>query len=301
VDKQENHHVLDLPRIIAVGVASPAGATLTSRFGVAGTLVGLALSAVLIAVVSDLLNVYLHRLLGAFTTIAGQSRKKGAERRSAGRSRSLFSKLASLPPAQRRSTLIHWVIGIGLAFIIGLGVVTAVEASVGKNLSCWLWNKCPTAASSSEGEASNTTTLPSILGGGQITNSSTAAQVGPSAPLQQPPAPPSAPGAPTQSSSGSGQPSSSLSSQQQNRPEQYQQQSGQPSSSSSSQQQSPSGKYGQQSQYEQPNEEYQQQSPSSGSGHQQRSPSSGSEHQQQSKDIQPTDKPGGQHQQAQQE
>jgi hypothetical protein len=35
VDQQQNQHLLDLPKVIAVGIASPAGAALTSRFGVA--------------------------------------------------------------------------------------------------------------------------------------------------------------------------------------------------------------------------------------------------------------------------
>ena len=287
--KQENQHLLDLPRIIAVGIASPAGAALTSRFGVTGTLVGLALSAVIIAVVSDLLKVYLQRLPGAVTTIAGRSRTREAGRRSAGRSRSLFSKLASLPPAQRRSTLIRWVVGIGLAFIIGLGVVTTVEASVGKNLSCWLWHNCPTTtSSSSEGEASNTSTLPSILGGGSSA-STTASQASTSNPTTKPVAPspppsstpaasptsPSSPPPPPASSSGSETPSTSSP----------------PSSSSYQQEGSSSTSESKQGTSEE--EGYKQSSSETSGDHQQQ------QQQQQSKYRQSTDKPGGQHQQAQ--
>jgi hypothetical protein len=54
-----------------------------------------------------------------------------------------------------------------VAFLIGTGVVTALEVGVGENLSCWVWNECPTTDSSSGEEASNTSTLPSVLGGGQ--------------------------------------------------------------------------------------------------------------------------------------
>jgi len=284
VDKQENQHLLDLPRIIAVGIASPAGAALTSRFGVTGTLVGLALSAVIIAVVSDLLKVYLQRLPGAVTIIAGRSRTREAGRRSASRSRSLFSKLASLTPAQRRSTLIRWVVGIGLAFIIGLGVVTTVEASVGKNLSCWLWHNCPTT-SSSEGEASNTSTLPSILSGGSSasttasqasTSNPTTKLVAPSPPPSSTPAAsptsPSSPPPPPASSSGSETPSTSSP----------------PSSSSYQQEGSSSTSESKQGTSE---EGYKQSSSETSGDHQQQ--------QQQSKYRQSTDKPGGQHQQAQ--
>ena len=40
--------VFDLPKVLAVGIVSPAAAAITSRFGIAGTLVGLVLSSVFI-------------------------------------------------------------------------------------------------------------------------------------------------------------------------------------------------------------------------------------------------------------
>lgn len=52
MDENQKQSVIDLPKVIAVGIASPVGATLTSRFGVAGTLLGLALSAVIITIVT---------------------------------------------------------------------------------------------------------------------------------------------------------------------------------------------------------------------------------------------------------
>ena len=113
MDKQQNQHLLDLPKVIAVGVASPAGAALTSRFGVAGTLLGLALSAVIITVVSDLLKVYLARVPGAVTSIPGGFRKKPALRRFVHRIGLPSYKFASLPPARRRSILMSSVIAGG--------------------------------------------------------------------------------------------------------------------------------------------------------------------------------------------
>jgi hypothetical protein len=171
-EQQNQQHLLDLPKVIAVGIASPAGAALTSRFGVAGTLVGLALSAVIITIVTDLLKVYLARVPGAVTSIPGGLRKKPA-RRFVYRIGLPFSKFSSLVPKRRRSIIIGSIVGGGVAFFIGLSIVTAFEASVGKNLSCWIWNNCPTAATSTEGEASNTSTLQSIFGGGQNPSNST--------------------------------------------------------------------------------------------------------------------------------
>src|SRR5918997_1857489 len=77
---QQQPTVLDLPKVLAVGIVSLAAAALTSRFGVAGTLVGLAISSVLITAGVDLLKVYLARVPGAVTTIPGGLRKKSSFR-----------------------------------------------------------------------------------------------------------------------------------------------------------------------------------------------------------------------------
>ena len=62
---QQQETVFDLPKVLAVGIASPAAAAITSRFGVAGTLIGLALSSVFITAAVDFLKVYLARVPGA--------------------------------------------------------------------------------------------------------------------------------------------------------------------------------------------------------------------------------------------
>jgi hypothetical protein len=168
VDEQQKQTLLDLPKVIAVGISSPAVTVLTSRFGVGGTLLGLALSSVLITVATDFLKVYLARAPGAVTSIPGGFKKRPHWQQILYRLRQPFSKFASLAPARRRSILRRSVIAGAMAFVVGLVVVTGVEASVGKNLSCWVWNECPTKGSSTTGEeASTTSTLPSILGGGQ--------------------------------------------------------------------------------------------------------------------------------------
>jgi hypothetical protein len=47
-----------------------------------------------------------------------------------------------------------------------LGVVTAIELSVGKSLACWGWDECPVESSSSnDGEETQTNTQLSVLGG----------------------------------------------------------------------------------------------------------------------------------------
>jgi hypothetical protein len=185
---QQQPTVFDLPKVLAVGVVSPAAAALTSSFGVAGTLLGLFLSSVFVTAGVDLLKVYLARVPGAVTSIPGGFRKKSAWGRLLQRMRLPFSKFASLPHPRRRSLLIGSIAAAGISFVVGLIIVTGVEASVGKSLSCSLWNNCPTASSTSatgDGSTSQpTSTLASIFGGSQGVVSNTP-KAAPSSPQQQ--------------------------------------------------------------------------------------------------------------------
>jgi hypothetical protein len=130
---QQSQTVFDLPKVLAVGIASPAATVLTSRFGIAGTLLGLALSAVFITAAVDFLKVYLARVPGAVTTIPGGLKKRSSLRGVFERMRLAFSKFASLPRARRRSILIGGVVAAGVSFIVGLILVTALELGVGKS------------------------------------------------------------------------------------------------------------------------------------------------------------------------
>lgn len=189
MDEQQKQTILDLPKVIAVGIASPTATVLTSRFGVAGTLLGLALSAVLITVATDFLKVYLARVPGTVTRIPGGFRNKSSFRNILERMRLPFSKFSSLPPARRRSILKGSVIAGGLSFLVGLIIVTGLELGVGKSLSCWVWDECPTTESSaSDTRTAEASTPPSIFGGGESA-SSTTPEVQPPSPLQQSSAP----------------------------------------------------------------------------------------------------------------
>ena len=180
--------VFDLPKVLAVGVVSPAAAALTASFGVAGTLLGLFLSSVFVTAGVDLLKVYLARVPGAVTSIPGGFRKKSAWGRLLQRMRLPFSKFASLPRPRRRSLIVGSLVAAGISFVVGLIIVTGVEASIGKSLSCSLWNNCPTESSTSttgDGSTSQpTSTLASIFGGSQGVISNTS-KVAPSSPQQQ--------------------------------------------------------------------------------------------------------------------
>ncbi len=197
---QQQPTIFDLPKVLAVGIASPAAAAITARFGVAGTLIGLALSAVFITAAVDFLKVYLARVPEAVTTIPGGFRKRSPLRNVFERIRRPFSKFASLPRTRRRSILIGSVAAAGISFVVGLIVVTGLELGVGKSLSCWVWEECSTEASSADGSGTaRASTLPSILGGVQSASSSTPqVEVNPSSPQQQPGSSPGTPGAPSQ-------------------------------------------------------------------------------------------------------
>ncbi|MBV9453186.1 MAG: hypothetical protein JOZ19_03540 [Rubrobacter sp.] len=61
MDEQQNQLVLDPAKILVGGIASPMAALLTSRFDIARTMIGLALSAVIVTTITDILKVYLAR------------------------------------------------------------------------------------------------------------------------------------------------------------------------------------------------------------------------------------------------
>ena len=164
--QSKNQSIIDLPKILAVGIASLAATLLTSRFGVAGTLVGLVLSAMFLTFAADVLKVYLARVPGAVTTIPGGLRKKSFFRRVFEKMKIPFSKFGSLPRPRRRSILIGSVVAAGISILVGLIIVTALEFGVGKSLSCWVWDECATESSAESSRTSGeVSTLPSILGG----------------------------------------------------------------------------------------------------------------------------------------
>ena len=257
LDDQQRQRILDPAKIAAGGAAAPLGALLTSRFGVAGTMLGLALSAVVVTTVSDILKAYLRRAPGTVKNIpvsfgTGFS-WKNFRRWVTGP----FSWFLSLGPSRRRAMLISSIVAGGIAFLIGTSAVTALEVGEGKNLSCWVWSECSTTDSSSGEEASNTSTLPSVLGGSQGVMSSNTSQEGqqPTAGSQSVSSQPSGtPTAKTPGSPQSGQQTPSGIEEQQQSP---------PTRVVEEQQQSSSGATGEQQSTSSRITEEQQQSPSS--------------------------------------
>ena len=150
--------------IIAAGLASAGAATVTSRFGVAGTLLGAALTTMIITGGAAILKSYLENAKGKVRGVSGRlrARKDRKARRYAepatvpgrpdlrnnfvGRMRAALGWFSRLPVSGRRSILIKGLIAAAVAFVIGLAVIYGAERLIGNNFSCGFWGKCPPGA-----------------------------------------------------------------------------------------------------------------------------------------------------------
>lgn len=134
----------------AAGMASALAAVITSSFGVTGTIIGAAITAMLVTAGSALLRTYMEGASGRMKTRAQRIRsgvkvpgRPDLVNNFAGRMRAAFGWFAQLSPASRRSILIKGAIAAAVAFILAMGVVWASERVIGNSLSCGLWSECP--------------------------------------------------------------------------------------------------------------------------------------------------------------
>ena len=145
-------------QVVSAGLASTAAAFITSHFGVAGTLLGAALTAMIITGGSAILRFYLENVPTKL-----RARRQGSKARrsvepdtlpgrpdlrdnSMGRMRAAIGWFSQLPLLTRRSILVKGLIGAAVAFTIGIGVVYSAETIIGNSLSCGLWSNCPKGA-----------------------------------------------------------------------------------------------------------------------------------------------------------
>ena len=139
---------------MAAGLASTIAAMITSRFGVAGTLVGTAFAAMLVTGLSAVLRAYLESASNKMRQARTGFQKKGSLRpvgrgnvlQRADRMGDALGWFSLMPGFRRRALLIKIVLGAIAAFIISMILVTAVEAGIGNSLSCGLWANCPQGA-----------------------------------------------------------------------------------------------------------------------------------------------------------
>jgi len=180
---------------MSAGLAATGASFVTSRFGVAGTLLGAALTAMIITGGSAILRAYLETLSGRVrqvpTKLRSRREQKGAggsadimpERPDlrdnfVGRMRAALGWFSHLSTLRRRSILMKGLLAAVVALLLCLALVWGTEKLIGNSLSCGLWAKCPYGAtpgihplgyggtgagSSISGGAMNTGERPSLI------------------------------------------------------------------------------------------------------------------------------------------
>lgn len=226
VEEEKSQKVVESYKAVAAGIASVLAAVFTSSFGVAGTLIGTAVTAVLITLGSALFRVQLmkatNKISGLPDTVRGRlstqqirmpgrpnaepnpepaAEPEAADNRSPGllaRLRAMPGFLRDLPSNQRRKMLVAGLLAGLVATAIGLAGVTGIELAGGKPLSCLVWSSC--SDDDESGGSSRRSSL-SILGGYSGTGATPSApgsgQQAPKGPNGEP-AQPGAGGTPSQ-------------------------------------------------------------------------------------------------------
>jgi hypothetical protein len=155
--------MLNPNQVMAAGLAATAASFVTSRFGVAGTLLGAALTAMIITGGSAILKSYMETVSGRVRGMPTKIRSRREQQRAGdfggtmpgrpdlkdnfvGRMRAAIDWFSHLPALSRRSILIKGFLAAAVAFVICMGVVWGAEKVIGNSLSCGLWAKCPYGA-----------------------------------------------------------------------------------------------------------------------------------------------------------
>ena len=188
--------VISGSQVFAAGLASTTAAFVTSKFGVAGTILGAALTTMIITGGAAILNAYLKSVTGNVRKVpqklwARRERRKAARYAEPptetlpgrpdlrdnfmGRLRAAVGWLSHLPLPARSSILVKGLIAAAVAFAISMGTIYALERGIGNSLSCWLWGNCPEGATSGIhrlGGGGDGTGAGSTIGGGRVSQSS---------------------------------------------------------------------------------------------------------------------------------
>ncbi len=148
---------------MSAGLAATAASLVTSRFGVAGTLLGAALTAMIITGGSAILRAYLEAASGRVREMPTKLRARRGQQNAGdfggtmpgrpdlrdnfvGRMRAALDWFRRLPTLGRRSILIKGLVAAAVAFVICMGLVWGAEKVIGNSFSCGLWSKCPYGA-----------------------------------------------------------------------------------------------------------------------------------------------------------
>jgi hypothetical protein len=181
--------------VFAAGLASTTAAFVTSKFGVAGTILGAALTTMIITGGAAILNAYLQSVKGSVRKVPHKFRARRERRKAAryaepptetlpgrpdlrdnfmGRVRAAVGWFSHLPLPARRSIVVKGLIAAAVAFVISMGAIYALERGIGNNLSCGLWGNCPEGATPGIhrlGGGGDGTGAGSTIGGGRVSQS----------------------------------------------------------------------------------------------------------------------------------
>ena len=156
---------LNMYQVVAAGLAATVAAFVTSRFGVAGTLIGAGLTAMIITGGSAILKAYIESASTRVRGMPTRIRSWGGQRQAAspeepkivpgrpdlknnfvGRMRAALDWFSNLPATQRRSIIIKGLVAAVVAFVICMAAIWAVEKVINNSLSCGFWGNCPAGA-----------------------------------------------------------------------------------------------------------------------------------------------------------
>jgi hypothetical protein len=144
---------------MSAGIAATGASFVTSKFGVAGTLLGAALTAMLVTGGSAILRAYLESLTGHVKRVPNRLRSHREQQTGAtmtgrpdlrnnfaGKMRAALGWFSNLPTLRRRSILMKGLLAAVVAFVLCMGLVWGTEKVIGNSLSCGLWAECPYGA-----------------------------------------------------------------------------------------------------------------------------------------------------------
>jgi hypothetical protein len=182
-------------QVFAAGLASTTAAFVTSKFGVAGTILGAALTTMIITGGAAILNAYLQSVTGSVRKVPHKLRARRERRKAAryaepptetlpgrpdlrdnfmGRVRAAVGWFSHLPLPARRSIVVKGLIAAAVAFVISMGAIYALERGIGNSLSCGLWGNCPEGATPGIhrlGGGGDGPGAGSTIGGGRVSQS----------------------------------------------------------------------------------------------------------------------------------
>ena len=175
VSTKSANQSVDSHQIMAAGLAATGAAFVTSRFGVAGTLLGAAITAMIITGGSAILKAYIASTADRVRSGATKLRERRQERPTAaptqappqedvpteeanppgrpdlrnnfaGRMRAAVDWFRRLPTPVRRPILMKALLAAVVALVICLVAIWGVEKLIGNSLSCGIWSRCPYGA-----------------------------------------------------------------------------------------------------------------------------------------------------------